>query len=134
MKKTIVTAIIICGFIIQHADAQTLYDFKKMSADQKAKMLTDSLKVMLTLDNNQYNLVYTTLFDGASKATPIMESSESRRSKRQKLTSIGDQIEAKLKMELTASQYTLYQSKKEKLIAYYKGHFQANKLVVNVPD
>ncbi|HWB25000.1 MAG TPA: hypothetical protein VG738_05950 [Chitinophagaceae bacterium] len=115
------------------AHAQTLGDFRKMPAEQKAKLVTDSFNVILALTTDQYNNMYSVMLDGAQKAAPIMQGDDSRMSKGKQLKSLFEGEEAKIKTILTPAQFGLYEAKKQKAIAWYRRHWQEEKLVFNVP-
>lgn len=118
----------------QHTEAQTIGDLKKLSSQQKARLVADSIAAILHFTGNQYNKVYAVIMDGAQKAAPVMQSNDSRMSKGKQLKALFAEEEAKLKTVLTADQYTLYELKKQKAIAYYKKHWQEQKLVFNVSE
>ena len=137
MKKLITTAWIATGLFITGsacAQAKTFEDFKKMSFQQKTKMVTDSLAKALTLTPAEYSKVYAAVFQGTQKAAPIQSSNNSRMNKGQKMKALLADEEAQLKSIITPQQYTLYQAKKQKLIAYYRSNWQSQKIVFNLTD
>lgn len=134
--KTIKLIVLSAGLLVltmSGIHAQTFGDFRKMPAEQKAKLVTDSLGVILNFTGDQHNKIYAILLDGAQKARPVLQSSDSRISKAQQLWQLFKQQEVKAKRVLTPQQYSLYQAKKKQAIAYYRKHWQEEKLVFSIP-
>ena len=136
MKKIIITdlAILLLTTSFLSAGAQTTIEqFKKMPLQQKARLITDSLKVGLNLTSVQYVKVYSEVVNLLQKGSPIAESDDSRFSKGRQLRTILSGEEVKLQSILTAAQFDLYKSKKEKLISYYRSHLEYEKIIFTVP-
>jgi hypothetical protein len=132
----IATAIILfIGFhICFNCHAQTVADFKKMQPEQKAKLVTDSLKKILVLTADQYGKVYPAVLETIKKAMPVINSDNSRISKRQQLKELVTATETRLEKFLTQAQFALYQKRKQQLITYYRNHWQTRDIVFTVPE
>ncbi len=128
MMKILIIQLIIMVIVFQSTKAQSLIEFKKMLPTQKAKLVSDSLKIMLHLGDKQYPKVYDILLEGTLKAQPIIKTDCNKMSKGYKLKSLLSKEEAKLQAVLTKYQYELYQKKKEELITW----FNANKKEKNI--
>jgi hypothetical protein len=113
---------VITAIVLQNTKAQTLVEFKKMPAPQKAKLVSDSLKIILHLGDLQYPKVYDILLEGTMKAQPIIQADCNKMSKGYKLRSLLSEEETKLQAVLTKFQYELYQKKKQELIARFKAN------------
>jgi hypothetical protein len=110
----------------------TLGDFRKMPPEQKAKLVTDSLSKALQFTTEEYSNVYPIIFAGAQKARAIIKSDDGRLSKGRKLKALLAETEKQVMPMLTTSQLKMYTDKKGKLIAYYRKHWQDEKLVFMV--
>jgi len=136
MKKMLtscITILTICLATTQFAQAQTLKDLRTMPAEQKAHLVTDSIKTMLGLTGEQYNKTYTVILDAVQKASAVAKGEDSRVAKGKKLRSLLADEETKIKLELTPAQFAMYQTKKQNIIAYYRQRLQDEKLVFNFP-
>jgi hypothetical protein len=137
MKKIITTCISIVTIGLtttRFAQAQTLKDFRGMPAEQKAHLVTDSIKAILVLTDEQYNKTYAVILDAVTKASAVIKGDDSRVAKGKKLRSLLADEEAKINPILTQAQFAKYQTKKQNIIAYYRQRLQDEKLVFNVPE
>jgi hypothetical protein len=120
MKKLKYSVFALVVFCVVNTYAQTPEQFKAMPPQQRAALFADTLKTILQLNSFQYGKIYSIALDVSQKATPIMQSEESRLSKAQEIKPIFSAAEEKIKDVLTADQVILYQSKKPEMIAYYR--------------
>ena len=134
MKKIIASVIILGALACYQSHAQTLEAFKKMPAEQKAKLVSDSLKKILVFTGDQYSRVYPIVFEIINHAKPIIQSDDSRFSKRKNLQQLLATEEAKLQKVFTSEQFILYQIKKQKMIAYYRSHWQSPVILFTIPE
>lgn len=72
------------------------------------------------------------MLDGAQNAAIIIKSGDGRMSKDKQLKTLLARQENKIKPVVTPQQFSLYKNKKEKLVAYYRKHWQEEKLVFDV--
>jgi hypothetical protein len=122
MKKLLII-IIISVSAASFIHAQTPEQFKAMPPQQRAALFADTLKTILHLNSFQFGKIYGIALDAAQKASPIMQSDKSRLSKAQEVKPIFSTAEAKIKSVLTPDQCTLYEAKKQDVIAYYRQKF-----------
>ncbi len=134
MKKLATAVLLLCILACCRSNAQAIAEFKKMLPEQKARLVTDSLKKILSLTADQYARTYTTVLEATNKAMPIVKSDDSRSHKKQQLKQLLAMAEARLQKIFTQQQYALYQSKKQKAIDYYRWHWQADRIVFTVPE
>ncbi len=111
-------------FCAAHVKAQTLEQFKAMPPQQRAALFADTLKTVLKLNAEQYGKIYSIALDVAQKSVPVMKNDESKFSKAQEMKILFDSAEIKMKTVLTAGQFVLYQTKKQEVIAYYRGRYR----------
>jgi hypothetical protein len=117
----------------QGIKAQTVSEFRRMPVKAKAQLVTDSLKVILSLTETQYAKMYTVVLDGIMRAVPVVRGNDGRLSKAQQLKGLLNEEEAKIKTILSQPQFDVYKTKRQNVIAYYKQHIQDEKLVFSVP-
>src|SRR5437762_13888265 len=94
-----------------------------MSPEQKAKLITDSLKKIMMRTSDQYGKAYPTVLENTKNAIPIIKSDDSRISKQQQLKRLVAAEETKLEKVVTPAQFALYQAKKQKMMAWYRSHW-----------
>jgi hypothetical protein len=134
MKKII--PIIAAGMLlmmINTARAQTFGDFRKMTADQKTQLISDSLKVNLQLTDAEYKQVYTIVYEAFTKIAPIVKGSGDRIEKRQQALAVLADSRAKLKAVLTPQQVAVLEAKRTKLMAYYREKLANQPILFNAP-
>lgn len=122
-----------CVIAAHGLKAQTVSEFRRLPVKAKAQLVTDSLKVILALNNMQYTKMYTIVLDGLIRAVPVVRGNKSRLSKAQQLKGLLGEEEVKIKTILTQPQFDLYKTKRQQVITYYKQHIQDEKLVFSVP-
>ena len=110
----------LCATLLSHSgNAQTSKDkedLKKLTPEQRAKMLTDSMKVYLPLQTNQYASVYAVNLKYAQKAEPILKGTDSKITKYYKINSMQSDKEEEYKKILTEAQFKKYMELKDRLM------------------
>lgn len=119
MKKYFLI-IILFAFTGSIGHSQTIGDFRKMSSEQKANILSDSLKTILHLSESQYVKVKNVLQQGITESQPIVHSEYSRFSKIRQLKRIRDKYQPQIKSILSTQQWQLWEHQKKEIIAYYR--------------
>lgn len=108
MKMTILRSVLFVLFI---ASVNFLYAQDK-SNEERAKMLTESMKKNLVLADDQYEKVYVINLAFINKATQVRNSGGGRLSKARKLKSVDGERDKLLKGVLTEEQYKKFREQK----------------------
>jgi hypothetical protein len=134
MKKIIsIMAASILLLAINTAKAQTIADYRKMTAEQKTQLVSDSLKFDLNLNADQYKQVQVVVADAIHQIAPILQGTGDRTDKGRKVRTILGDSEIKLKAILTPEQSMIFESKKTKLMAYYRQKIANQPMLFNAP-
>jgi hypothetical protein len=120
-RLSFLITIFLCAFLFSYAiNAQTPKQnkgyFKNLTPEQRAKMLTDSMKVKLPLENNQYKSIYDINLKYAVKVEPILKGTDNRITKFQKINAMQPDKEAEYKKLLTDTQFKKYMKLKDQLM------------------
>lgn len=98
------------------AQQQTTKEALKNSTPQQcAKFITDTLKAVLNLSDEQYAPVYNINLDNAKKNTAILQSNAGKLSKFKQLKANQQAKDAALQKVLTAEQFGVYKQREEEL-------------------
>jgi hypothetical protein len=132
MKSIIICLLVVSCLAGIRSQAQTFGEFRQLSAAQKTRLVTDSLKRILRLSDPQYSSMYPIVFNAVTRITPILQSDASRADKRQAVRAVVSEEETKMAAVLSASQFSLYKERKQQLTAYYQWHWLDQKVVFTV--
>lgn len=105
MKPRKTNVSIIGGFLLLFLTVVGSSFAQDVSKEQKATVLTDSMKTRLLLNDDQYKQVYAINLDFMTKVATVKESSSGKIAKLQKLKSMDDDRNSSLKKILTESQF-----------------------------
>lgn len=106
------------------AQEMTKESLKNSTPEQRAKFLTDTMRTVLSLSDDQYTSVYNINFDIAKKNETIMKSDDGRMSKFKQLKANQDARDSALQTVLTKDQFTLYQQKVNEIISAMKQNYK----------
>ncbi len=104
--------------------AQDMEDFKKMSPEENAELMTDWMKSALALEESQVSLVYDINLKYAKKNREIVNSGEKKLRLYKKLKNSSQEKDKELNKILTKDQYRSYQEKREEMKAKVKQRAQ----------
>ncbi|PZP39708.1 MAG: hypothetical protein DI598_19795 [Pseudopedobacter saltans] len=125
------TKIFLLAFILMAAftksDAQSISEFRKMDIPTKTNMLTDSIHVLLGLNEKQAQQMHQIITNGLTEMQPIVQSDKSRFLKWRTLKGIRDKYQKQVKNILTKDQWAKWETDKKALVAYYQ------KQIGNIP-
>jgi hypothetical protein len=122
LSKTIITSIcILCMFSCSQAQTGfTKESLKNSTPEQRATFLTDTMRSILNLSNDQYARIYNINLDLAKRTSVILKSHDEKMSKYKQIKSLQDERDSSYKTVLNDTQYKLYMQKKEELIKRLK--------------
>lgn len=120
MKIKILLFAFLSLVVFTKLDAQSISEFRKMDIPTKSNMLTDSIQVLLSLNDKQTQQMHQVITNGLTEIQPIVHSDKSRYSKWRMLKGIRDKYQREVKTILTKDQWVKWETEKKALIAYYK--------------
>ncbi|MBC8032633.1 MAG: hypothetical protein H7Y03_00695 [Chitinophagaceae bacterium] len=97
------------------------------TAEERAKLVTDSMKTSLVLNEEQYQKAYTANLHFMTKAADVRKESGDRASKVSKLKALNKDRDDALKTVLTEAQYAQFQEQKKDNRKEMRGKVRARK-------
>ncbi|QES88097.1 hypothetical protein [Rhizosphaericola mali] len=120
MKIKILMFAFLLMAIFTKSEAQSISEFRKLNIPTKSNRLTDSIHIMLSLNDKQTQQMHQIITDGLTEIQPIVHSDKSRYSKWRMLKGIRNKYQSQVKTILTKDQWAKWETEKKALIAYYK--------------